>query len=130
MAGFLGVAALSCGANESVLKSGKPDPNSANVAAPGSSVERVLGDMRSAGFTTIFVLRRKDGGKMDVQDRAAIRVQTADANRRIGSDDEKAFIIGSNHPMKPEQMAALGERFAVEDLSPPADAGIPTNSNK
>ncbi len=124
------IVAAACGANEGVLRSGKPDPNAVNAASQGSTVERVVADMRTAGFTTIFVLRRRDGGKMDSADRSVIRVQTSDANRRIGSDDEKAFIIGSNHPMTAEKMAVLNDKFALEDLSPPPDANVTANANK
>ena len=132
IAAVITLLSVACGANDSILKSGKPDTNAAkgsNSVSQGSSVDRVIGDMQTAGFTTILVLRRKDGGKMDSEDRGVIRVQTSDANRRIGSDDETAFIIGSNHPMTPEKMTVLNARFAVEDRSP-QETSVPANSNK
>ncbi len=114
------------------MRSGKPDPNAANALPMLSSVERDLGDMRTAGFTTILVIRRKDGGKLETEDRGVIRVQTTDANRRIASDEDKAIVIGSNHPLGPDKIEVLSARFAVEDLSPPPapDQANTSNVNK
>jgi hypothetical protein len=129
VAAIIAIMAAACGANEGILRSGKPDTNAANVAPQRSSVDRVIADMQTAGFTTILVLRRKDGARMDAEDRSVIRAQTSDANRRIGSDDETAFIIGSNHPMTAEKMAVLNGRFAIEDRSP-QDGDVSANTNK
>lgn len=129
LAALIALLAAACGANEGIIKSGRSGANTANTVSQGSSIDRVIGDMQTAGFTTILVLRRKDGGKMDSDDRGVIRVQTSDANRRIGSDDETAFIIGSNQAMTPEKMAVLTTRFAVEDRSP-QDTAAPANTNK
>ena len=52
--------------------------------------------MRTANFNYIFVLRRKDGGTMDADDKAFVRGVTGGFNRRTLSDDEKAVIVGSN----------------------------------
>lgn len=121
-----------CGPNESILKSGKPDPALANATPTLSTVERDVADMRTADFVTIIVLRRKDGGKMDGEDRSVIRNATSEANRRIGTDDDRAFVIGSNQPIAPDKMAALTERFVIENYSPPADVNPANaaNSNK
>ena len=126
---FLAVAALGCGPNEGVLKSGKPDTSAANSTPKLSPIEQNISDMRTADFTLILVLRRKDGGKMDAQDRKAIRDATYGANRRVASDDETAFIIGSNQKLTPENMKVLVDRFAVEDLSPPPATPKPDNAN-
>ncbi|MEP6946482.1 MAG: hypothetical protein ABJA02_11240 [Acidobacteriota bacterium] len=122
-------AFAACGANDGILRSGKPDANAANVTPVLSSADRAVADMRTASFTAIFVVRRKDGGTMDAEDRGVIRIQTSDANRRIGTDDDKAFVIGSNHPIAAEKMAALSVRFAIEDLSPPAPAEPANTAN-
>lgn len=128
-AGIFSFFAFGCGPNEGILKSGKPDPNATPAV---SSVERDVADMATADFTTVFVLRRKDGGKMDAADRSVIRNATDGANRRVGSDDEMAFIIGSNQPIAPEKMTMLGEHFAVQIItSPPAATEANTvNANK
>lgn len=120
------VLSAGCGANDGILKSGKETPASSN-AQPGKSVfEEDLGSMRTADFSYIYVLRRKDGGKIDAEDRSVIKAQTSDANRRMSSDDDKAFIIGSNNQIPPKNMMALYKHFAVEDYSPPPP---PTNTN-
>ena len=119
-----------CGPNEGILKSGKETPS--NAAGKPKTVERDVEDMRTADFQFIYVLRRRDGGLIDTEDKNVIRVQTGETNRRIASDDGKAFTIGSNRQIAPEKMAALQARFAVDDLSPApaADPANPANANK
>ncbi|HVF47185.1 MAG TPA: hypothetical protein VNA17_06440, partial [Pyrinomonadaceae bacterium] len=67
----------------------------------------------------IFELRRRDGAEIDAEDRGVIRVHTSTANRRVSTDDGRAFLIGSNNQLPPDGMKALAERFAVTDHSPP-----------
>ena len=118
-----------CGPNEGILKSGKETPS--NTAGKPKTVENYVEDMRTADFQFIYVLRRRDGGPIDTEDKNVIRLQTVDANRRIGSDDGKAFIIGSNNQVAPDKMAALQARFAVDDLSPaPVTDQANANANK
>jgi hypothetical protein len=118
-----------CGANESVLKSGKETPAPANSQTAKSSYEQDLDSMKTADFRFVYVLRRKDGGSIDAEDRGVIKVNTVEANRRISSDNGKAFLIGTNTLIPPEKMTALYQRFAIEDLSPPVDPSVNGNSN-
>lgn len=136
---FLFALTAACGANDGILKSGKETPGSSNVQPAKSVFEEDLGSMRTADFSFVYVLRRKDGGKIDAEDRSVIKAQTADANRRISSDDDKAFIIGSNTQLPPKNMFVLFARFAVENYSPPpvaantnanANSNISANANK
>lgn len=115
-----------CGANEGVLKSGRETPAQSNVQSPKAPIETDIEAMRTAGFTFIYVLRRKDGQPLDAEDVGVIRLQTAEANRRIKSDDDKAVVIGSNYAIPPKNMFVLFDRFAVENHSPPSP---PTNAN-
>lgn len=120
-----------CGANESVLKSGRETPAS-NAAPPASvsSFEADLEAMRTADFRWVYVLRRKDGGVIDAEDKSVIKVDTNEANRRVSSDDGKAFIIGTNTPIAPANMLNLYGRFLVEDRSPvPPSANATGNAN-
>ena len=116
-----------CAANEAILKSNtasEPVQTSqpANTEPSESSYERDIEAMRTADFDYIFVLRRKDGAKMDADDRAVVRAVTEEANRRSLSDDGKAVIVGANYPIVADKMKTLGDRFAIEDLSkPPAE---------
>ncbi|MBK8304478.1 MAG: hypothetical protein IPK98_14155 [Chloracidobacterium sp.] len=119
-----------CGANDGTLKSGKETPASSNAQLTKSVFEEDLGSMRTADFRFVYVLRRKDGGKIDAEDRSVIKAQTTDANRRMSSDDDKAFIIGTNTQIPPKNMFVLMARFAVENYSPPPVANTNANANK
>lgn len=115
-----------CGPNESILRSAENKAPSANVPIDKSSMEQDLEAMRTADFKVIFVLRRKDGGEFDPEDRALVRQNTAQANRRVSADNGRAVIVGSNFGIEQKSMEALKERFLFEDHSPTAPAG---NSN-
>ncbi len=129
----LSVAALTgCGPNESILKSGSNDAPSAErkTEPTKTSFESELEAMRTAQFSFIYVLRRKDGGPIDAEDRSVIRTQTTQANRRVSTDDGKAIIIGSNFQIAPHNMSVMSQRFAVENYSPaPGQPAVPLPSN-
>ena len=120
-----------CGANEGILKSGKEKPDTANSAPTRSSIEADVDEMRTANFMFIYVLRRKDAGAIDAEDRGVIKLQTDGVNRRIGSDNGKAFVIGSNFEIPADKMLALYDRFAVENYSPSDNAtgNVTTNTS-
>lgn len=127
---FLVVFSAACGANDGVLKDGKVNAGAVNSTPAKPTVERDIDDMRTAGFQLIYVLRRKDGKVFDADDRSFIKAKTDDANRRVSSDDDKAFVIGSNRPAVPANWLAIYERFAVEDYSPPPLTDLNANTNK
>jgi hypothetical protein len=120
-----------CGANDNILRSGKGDPaGQSNVQPTKTTFESDLESMRTAGFSFIYVLRRKDGGVIDPEDKSVIRVQTTQANRRVSADDGKAVIIGSNFQIAAHNMAAIYQRFAVENYSPePGQPAVPVPAN-
>ena len=122
------VFTAACGANEGILKSGKETPAQANVQPKADSFAQELDAMRTADFRFVYVLRRKDGGVIDAEDRGVIKLQTADANRRVAANDGKAFIIGSNVQIPPKNMIVIYDRFAVENYSPQPSVEI--NANK
>ena len=121
------LALTACGANDKILQSGKQTPD-AN-ATPRSAIDDDLTAMRNADFRFVFVLRRKDGGAIDAGDRAVIKANTAEANRRVSSDNDRAFVIGTNNALPPEKLAALYERFTVEDHSPAPSIDANSNAN-
>lgn len=130
---FLTFITSACGANEGILKSGRETPGQTNAESGKSSFAIELGAMRTAGYTFIYVVRRKDGGQIDAEDRGVIKLNTSGANRRrVAADDDKAFIIGSNVQIPPNNMAVLFGRFAVEIVSPqpPIEANVNANANK
>ncbi|MEQ1643314.1 MAG: hypothetical protein ABL959_07740 [Pyrinomonadaceae bacterium] len=122
------VLASACGPDDRILKSGKETPAPSTVEASKPTFEKELDDIKSAGFTFVYVLRRKDGQKMDSEDRSVIRLQTADMNRRVTADEDKAVIIGSNYQIPPKNMFVLFDRFAVENYSLSVPA-VDANSN-
>ena len=128
---LLSILIAACGANEGILKSGKDVSPQANVESK-TSFAKELEAMRTADFQFVYTLRRKDAGVMDGVDRGVIRANTSLANRRVAADDDKAFIIGSNNQIPPQNMMALYERFAVENYSPPlaANSNSKANTNK
>jgi hypothetical protein len=91
------------------------------------TIENEVEAMRTARFSFIFVLRRKDGDVMSADDKNFVRLTTANANRRSLSGDGRAVIVGSNYRLPPETVEVLGERFALEDMSGPAgDTSAPS----
>lgn len=127
---LLAILFTACGPNESILQSGTNTATASNTTPSVPTVESDLADMRTADFAFIYVLRRKDGGEMDAEDRKTIRQETGDANRRISSDNGRAFLIGSNVLLSTQNMTILKERFAVEDFSPPPAANSNATANK
>lgn len=119
----------SCGANQGILKSGKDPAVSTNSTPTRSTIEADIEEMRTANFTSIYVLRRKDRGEIDSEDRGIIKLNTDGVNRRISSDNGKAFVIGSNSPIPADKIAALYDRFAVENYSPPESTTVNGNVN-
>jgi len=111
------VFAVACGANDSILKSGKQTPAPSNSTPALSTLEQDINEMRTADFQFIYVLRRKDGAVMDSEDKSVIKLQTYQANRRVSSDNGKAVVVGSNTQIAPDKMLAVLKRFAVENFS-------------
>lgn len=85
--------------------------------------------MRTAGFAYVYVVRRKDNGIMNAADISAIKLQTAETNRRIKADNDRAVIIGSNIPVPANNLTLIYQRFSVEDYSEPPGADANTNTN-
>jgi len=125
-----GILTAACGPNKGLLGSGKEDAANYGTAKTKTALEEDMDAMRTAGFAFVYVLRRKDGGKIDAEDRGVIKLQTVDTKRRVATDDDRAFIIGSDYQLPPKNLAALYNRFAVETYSAPSPANSNTNTNK
>lgn len=120
---------VACGANESILKSGKENPDNSGRSPSQMTFAKELEEFRTADFRFIFVLRRKDGGEIDAEDRSVIKLNTDGANRRVSADNGTAFIIGTNNQIPPKNIAAIYTHFAVENYSPASEANTTANSN-
>ena len=110
-----------CGPDQRILDSGKEKPEQGQTTPQATTFESDMAAMRAAGFSFVHVLRRKDGGKLDTEDRSILRTNTADTNRRVVSDDDRAVIIGTNYKIPPENMKVLRDRFNVEDVVLPPE---------
>lgn len=119
-----------CGPNESILRSGanndqtSPTPKASRAAY--DTVDAEIENMRTADFNFILVLRRRDGGKMQPDDKAFVRNNMSGANRRSLVEDDKAIVIGSNARVPQDLLTKLNERFDVQDFSKP-EAEIPAS---
>jgi hypothetical protein len=118
LVGTMGIFITACGPNQDILRSAENKVPAANVSIEKSSMEQDLDAMRTADFAVVFVLRRKDRGEFDAQDRAFVRDNTAQANRRVAADNSRAVIVGSNFALEEKNLSALKERFIFEDHSP------------
>jgi hypothetical protein len=117
-----------CAPNKSILESSNRNSPTqpGNLAIEKSSLEQDLDAMGNADFKVVFVLRRRDGAEFDAVDKAVVRQNTAQANRRVASEGGRAVIVGSNFPLDPAGVDVMKERFLFEDHSPPVGA---SNSN-
>jgi hypothetical protein len=89
-------------------------------------IQREIRDMETANFKIIYVFKRRDGGVFDKEDKKFLSANKGDTNRFILTEDEKAYVAGSNYPLLLENLEALQKRFIVEDYSKP---GAPTPIN-
>lgn len=100
-----------------------PVPGTENL----SDVERDLKTMRTAEFEFIYLFRRKDGGKLDGEDKKYLKMNSPrNTNRFIITDEDKAAIAGSHYKFEDENLQKLGERFDIKNYS---KAGSETNTN-
>ena len=106
-----------CGPNEGVLKSGRGNAETGNSTPVVATLEKDIEDVRNANCRFTYVLRRKDGAPIDADDRAFIRLPTADAKRRMISDNGHAILICSDFQIPTDKIRSVYDRFAVEDLS-------------
>ena len=116
------IVGASCSPNQRIVESnGQWSNQEANRAAATpvqKTIEQDIESMRTADFIFIYVLRRKDGGALDSEDKQfATSVIPGQMNRRTVSTDGKAILIGSNFRMPQEERKLIEERFALEDLS-------------
>ncbi len=114
--------------NQSLLKDNK---NVAIVEENNvSEYDRDLETMKTANFDYIFAFRRKDGNAFDTDDKKYLRANTPPGtNRFVSTKEGRAFIAGSRYAFSPENIAALRNRFLVEDYSKP-EARAAQNTNQ
>lgn len=132
----LSVLTVACSPNKRIVESNGQWSNSeANRAAATpvkSSLEQDIEAMRTADFVFIYVIRRKDGGLLDNEDKKfASAVIPGEMNRRTVADEGRAILIGSNFRLPDDSRKLVEERFAVEDLSrEPSSVNANANSSQ
>lgn len=90
-----------------------------------SAVEK-LDTIRQQGFDFVYVFKRKDGGKLDAEDKKFLRANSPpETNQWIVTDEDATAIAGSNYMFLPVHLEALRKRFNVEDLSKPKTENTP-----
>ena len=113
-----------CQPNESILKSTRNDRSvpTETLAPRKTSFEQDLADMKDAGFDYIFVIRRKDAKAFEDEDRKFLRESMPhEINRRVSSDDGKAFIFGSGFAIDIKSVETWRKRFIVTEHSKPVE---------
>lgn len=127
---LLGVAAFSAScANQTILNDGKvPETTPAESPTP-KGYDADLRAAKTAGYLFIYVVRRKDGGKIDEPDRHLLSLHTGKAKRRAASEDGTAYTIAANEPLPEEDLNALHQRFLISMLKQePTPANSAQNS--
>lgn len=111
----------SCAPNQRIVKSSAElaEANVNQAATPVQpSLEKDIDAMRTADFVFIYVIKRKDRGPLDAEDKKfASAVIPGEMNRRTVAEEGKAILIGSNFRMPDESRKLIEERFGFEDLS-------------
>lgn len=130
---FVLMLTAACAPNDAILKSNSNQPTtestvSSNSQAAYDTVESEVDNMRTADFDFILVLRRKDGGTMQSDDKTFARTNTPNANRRSLVDGGKAIVIGANAGALGDVFKKLSERFDVQDYSKPGTENKNSNS--
>lgn len=112
------IVGASCGKSSLDTSTTEPDEN---TAPKMTAFERDVKSMKTANFKYIYVFRRKDSGVLDAEDKDYLRKNIpSESNRGYLTDEEKAYIAGSNFTFPEDALKVLAERFKIEDLSPPA----------
>lgn len=120
---FFVLASFACQPNPAILNSGRETSVNSSVEnaseRPKDTFESALRGVQKSGFDYIFVIRRKDGGQFDKDDKVFVRENSpAATNQFVLTDEERVIIAGSNYPFPAESLEVLRAVFDVEDLSP------------
>ena len=122
---FAAALATACGGAANQDRAGRGNSANANSATnaaaqtPQTPLEIELARLQRANFRQIIAFSRKDGGKITDEDKEYFReyAPSMQINQRLVTDDEQYFVAGTNFVFTPEQLDALGKRFAIEDFT-------------
>jgi len=88
------------------------------AASPLVGFAKDLQFIKNGQYTYIFVLTRKDGKKLDAEDKEYLRKNVPQIVDLVTTEEGKKAIIGTNFNLEEgPMMAALKKRYVVEDYS-------------
>ena len=118
---LLAFSAIGC-FGESSEKKEKDTKKNAAETEKKDPIKAEIKSLRNADFDYIYVIRRKDGEKMDADDKKFITDNDhPTTNRRTLSKDEKVVFLGSNFAFPEAGLENIQDRFEVEDFSKPKE---------
>jgi basic membrane lipoprotein Med (substrate-binding protein (PBP1-ABC) superfamily) len=83
-----------------------------------SAFARDLASVQRNNFLQVYVISRPDGGNFNADDKAYLRANMPiETTMRILTDEDRRLIVGTNFEFKPEHLAALNQRFKLEDYT-------------
>jgi hypothetical protein len=83
-----------------------------------SDFERSLETVKRGQYVKIYVIRRKDGGPLQADDKLFLRQNTPmETGMWVLTEDSRTAIAGANFDFEPKHFQALSERFNVEDYT-------------
>lgn len=111
-------AVTSCTPNKRIMESSVPVSNAEDRPVKERTFADDLESMRTAEFSYIYVIRRRDGAEIDAEDKEFINSRKpSEINRVSLSDNGKAVIFGSNFRLPEALIKDLSGRFEFEDHS-------------
>ena len=83
---------------------------------PATPLDEGLDYVRKGQFMNVFVIKRHDGGEFTREDNEYLKANThPETNQWYLTSDRRHVVAGTNFTWTPENMAALNQRFTVED---------------
>ncbi|MBA3321277.1 MAG: hypothetical protein H0T45_07495 [Pyrinomonadaceae bacterium] len=99
-------------------QSGPPADESAAPPRQLTEFEQDLNYARKGQFTHVYVFARKDGQKFQPEDNAYLKANSPEqTNMWIATEQGRRVIAGTNFDFTPEHVAALEQRFTIEDFT-------------
>ncbi len=83
-----------------------------------SAFERDLASVRRNHYRKVYVISRPDGGAFNADDKAYLKTNMPiETTMRILTDEDRRLIVGTNFDLQPEHLAAINQRFKLEDFT-------------
>ncbi len=97
--------------------SATPAASPSTVPSPLTGFEKDLQDMRSGGFTYIWIFSRKDGKPLDREDSAFLHTNAPQVVDWMLTEQGRKVIAGTNFNLEEGNLEALKKRFVTEDYT-------------